>query len=69
VTGAPDHFADPSHLVTPPEPRIPCPCCGAHVLVARRVSDRAFMVCPVCDLRWIEDNFVTPDIRQLTGRE
>jgi len=69
VTGASDNFADPSHLVTPPEPRVACPRCGAHVLVTLRVTDRIFMSCPVCELRWIEDHLLKSGIQRPTARE
>ncbi len=56
VTQAPHDFADLSRLVTPVEPRVPCPCCGAHVIASLRVNDRIFLACPVCELRWAEDS-------------
>jgi hypothetical protein len=50
------YFAEASRQVSLAEPRIPCPRCGAHVIVSLRVVDRLFMSCPVCELRWAEDN-------------
>jgi hypothetical protein len=43
-----------SREVSMVEPRVPCPLCGAHVLVEARFADRVSLVCPVCGLRWDE---------------
>lgn len=43
-----------SRDVSMAEPRVPCPRCGAHVIVEARAADRVFMLCPVCGLRWDE---------------
>jgi len=69
VTEAFHDFAGLSRLVTPSEPRVTCPCCGAHVIVSLRVSDRMFMACPVCELRWAEDNPVRHDSFTPRARE
>ena len=34
------------------EPRVPCPRCGAHVLIEARAVDHVSLVCPVCGLKW-----------------
>jgi predicted RNA-binding Zn-ribbon protein involved in translation (DUF1610 family) len=36
------------------EPRLPCPRCGAHVLIEARAADHLSLVCPVCGLKWDE---------------
>jgi hypothetical protein len=55
VTAGASHFADLSRPFTLAEPRVACPCCGAHLIVALRVAERVVMACPVCEWRSAED--------------
>jgi DNA-directed RNA polymerase subunit RPC12/RpoP len=47
------------------EPRVPCPRCGAHVLIEARALDHVSLVCPVCGLKWDEPRTTRRVIRAL----
>jgi len=60
LTGAADEGFG-SRDVSIVEPRIPCPRCGAHVLVEGRAVDHLLLLCPVCGLTWDEPRRPRPN--------